>query len=69
MTDTALLKSAIDKSGYKLGYIADQMGIARNTLYRKVNGKSDFTAEQMNDICKLLRIQARDRPRIFYPKQ
>ena len=36
-------KERVENSGLKLGYIAEQMGISRKTLWNKINGNSSFT--------------------------
>lgn len=38
-------KQRVENSGLKLGYVAEQMGVSRQTLWAKLNGKSRLTVE------------------------
>ena len=44
MTNTELLKDKIEKSGYKLKYIAEQIGITYYGFLKKVNNETEFKA-------------------------
>ena len=66
MTNTSLLKEYIMSSGYKIGYLAEQLGITTHSLSRKINGKNEFKASEIDTLCKLLKIGARDRASIFF---
>ena len=67
MTDTALLKARIQKSGYKIGYIADQMGLSRQGLYHKINDRHEFTTGEVQKLCELLGIDTlEERSNIFF---
>ena len=57
MTNTSLLKDYIRKSGLKLTYIAERLGVSRYTLYRKINGLMDFTQHEITAMCELLGIK------------
>ena len=66
MTNTTLLEQYIEKSGYKKSYIAAQLGITAYAFSLKVNNKSEFKANEIDILCKLLNIGVRDRMRIFF---
>lgn len=66
MTNTALLKEYIAKSGYKMSFIAKALGITSYALSLKINNKSEFKANEIDILCKLLNIGIRDRMRIFF---
>mgnify|MGYP003312008340 CR=1 FL=1 len=66
MTNTALLKEYIAKSGYKLSFIAKALGITAYALSLKINNKNEFKANEIDILCKLLSIGIRDRMRIFF---
>lgn len=68
MTNTSLLEQYIDKSGYKKSYIAEQLGLTSYGFTLKVNNKSEFKASEMTILCKLLKINARDKELIFFAK-
>ena len=66
MTNAALLKEYIAKSGYKMSFIAKALGITAYALTLKINNKSEFKANEIDILCKLLNIGIRDRMRIFF---
>ena len=66
MTNTELLKDYISKSGYKLGYLANQVGISRFSLTQKINNKSEFKANEMDALSRLLGIKNKEQ--IFFAK-
>lgn len=67
MTDTVLLKDRIRKSGYKIGYLAEQMGLSRQGLYHKINDKHEFTTGEVQKLCELLGIDSlEERSKIFF---
>ena len=67
MTDTELLKSWIDKSGYKRKYIADMLGLTTYSLQMKVENRVEFKPSEINKLCALLKITSlRDKERIFF---
>ncbi len=68
MTNTALLEQYIEKSGYKKSFIAEQLGITAYGFSLKVNNNSEFKASEMSILCKLLKINARDKEAIFFAK-
>lgn len=66
MTNTKLLREKIEASGLKLQYIADQLGITRFGLYKKLQDGSEFKPSQIVILCELLRIEtAEEREQIF----
>ena len=66
MTNTALLKESIERSGYKMSHIAAQLGITAYALSLKINNKSEFKANEINILCNLLKIGVSDRMSIFF---
>lgn len=56
MTNTKLLNEKIAESGLKLSFIADQMGISRSALWKKINNKSPFNQYEIEKLCKILKI-------------
>ncbi len=56
MTDTNGLNELINKSGYKKGWISEQIGLSRNCLSLKINNKNQFTADEIQKLCKILNI-------------
>lgn len=68
MTNTSLLKDYIKKSGYKITFLAKQLGITEHSLSRKVNGKNEFKASEIETLCGILKIGTKDRMSIFFAK-
>lgn len=69
MTDTVLLRKIIEKSGYKLQYIAEQIGISRQALSMKINNDSEFTTSEVEKLCNVLKITSlKERYDIFFAK-
>ena len=56
MVNTSKLNQRIDESGLKRGYIAESLGITRQSLFSKVNNSTEFLSSEVQDLCKLLGI-------------
>lgn len=65
MTNTRLLRELIDAKGLKLCYIADQLGISRFGLHKKMQNQSEFKPSEIKRICEILGITAAEREKIF----
>ena len=65
MTNATLLKAKIDASGYKIKYIAAQIGLSYQGFLNKIRNKTDFTAPEIKGLCELLRIEPEEMERIF----
>lgn len=66
MVDTELLEKAIQQSGLKKGYIAEQLGMTRATLRAKTYNETEFTASEIRDLCLLLSLNRESRDAIFF---
>ena len=69
MTKTPLLKDYIKRSGYKITHLAQQLGITEHSMSRKINGKNEFKASEIDVLCKLLKIGIKDRMAIFFANE
>jgi len=58
VTDTLLLREIIRKSGYKLNYIANCLGLSPYGFSRKLNNQSEFTISEVDRLCELLHIDS-----------
>lgn len=63
--DVELLNEYIDKSGLKLGYIIDKLGISRQAFDKKMKNVNRFRASEVYVLCDLLKISENDKPKIF----
>ena len=68
MTNTSLLEQYIEHSGYKKSYIAQKIGRTAYSFSLKCNNKSEFTASEIEILCKLLGIGVKERMAIFFAK-
>ena len=69
MTNTDLLKEKIEKSGLKMGFIADFVGISRQLLWKKVNNLTAFNQYEIDKMCEVLRITSlKEKEAIFFAK-
>ena len=67
MVNTAELNKLINESGLKREYIAQRVGITRQSLYSKIQGDNDFTVLEVIILCEVLGIRRlSDRNRIFF---
>lgn len=67
MTNTALIKDIISKSGLKLEFLAGKCGITRQALSNKIANRSEFTAREIGVLCQELKIcDLEEKERIFY---
>ena len=67
MTNTELLKEKIEQSGYKLKYVAAQLGITYYGFLKKINNETEFKASEIKTLC-CLRLQRQKKNRFFLPK-
>lgn len=68
MTNTELLRDAIKRRGLKIGWIAEQMGIAPWSFTRKMTNVTEFTGREIQLCSALLGIGKRERNAIFFAK-
>ena len=58
MTNTELLFEAIQAKGYKKQYVAQSLGISRNSFYKKAKNLIPFSTKEIMHLCKLLDISS-----------
>lgn len=70
MTDTALLREKIQKSGYKIKFIAETVGLSYFGFLRKMQNDSDFRTGEVDSLCRLLHIDSlEEKERIFFAQK
>ena len=70
MTDTELLMEYVKKSGLKLLYIAECLGLSRYGLAKKINNETEFKASEIEKMCEILHIDSmEERKKIFFAKE
>lgn len=63
--DTALLNSYIEKSGLKISYLTEQLGISRQAFDMKRKNVNSFRISEVFVLCNLLGITDEDKEKIF----
>lgn len=67
MTDTLRLRRIIKESGYKYGYVADNLGISYQAFRNKITNKTEFVPTEIEKLCNLLNIkELKDKNDIFF---
>lgn len=66
MTDIELLKKAIERSGLKISFIADKMGISRQAFHVKLKSSHTFRANEILNLSKILNLSFEEREKIFF---
>ena len=64
-TNLFKLNQAIKYSGVKLTVLAYKIGISRTTLWSRLNNHSEFTPEEIKQICNLLHLNEKEKEQIF----
>ena len=69
MTDTELLQDYIDRSGLKIKFIAEKVGLTPYGFSRKRDGLSEFTPSEIAVLCDVLHIETlEERWAVFFCK-
>lgn len=66
MTDTLGLRQRIKDAGYRLGYVAEVLGISTYTLQRKLENDSEFKISEVDALAKLLKLTPAEKNRLFF---
>lgn len=70
MTDTAMLKEYIERSGLKQSFIAEKLGLSSYGFARKRDNYSEFLPSEINALCEILNIQSmEERFAIFFAQK
>lgn len=64
--DGIKLRQAIDDNGIKLKFICEKLGLSRQGLYKKMNGRSEFTVSETKEIQQILGLSNEERDAIFF---
>ena len=66
MTDTLRLRQRIKEAGYRLGYVAEVLGISQYTLQKKLDNDSEFKISEVDALSKLLGLTPREKNALFF---
>lgn len=67
--DTELLEQAIERSGLRVSYIYEQLGISRQAFDRKRKGYFSFRQSEVYVLCSLLNLSNEEKIKIFFPER
>lgn len=56
MVDKRTLTAKMIQAGYTQRSLASAMGVSKNTICEKINGRRPFNTEEVETICKILSI-------------
>lgn len=65
--DTKKFDDAVSKSGYKVSYIVDTLGISRQSYDRKRKGLNAFRKSEIFVLVNLLNLNDMEKREIFFP--
>ena len=60
VSETNHLKAMIVGAGYNITSLASAIGMGREILSARINGRTDFSRHEMNDIAKVLKRNPQD---------
>ena len=63
------LKKKIESTGLKIVFIADQLGITRESFYKKLNGSNEFKASEIRKLSEILVLSSAERDDIFFDER
>lgn len=66
VTDTAKLRQRIKDAGYRLGYVAEVLGISQYTLQKKLDNDSEFKISEVDALAKLLGLTPAEKNELFF---
>lgn len=66
MGNMKMLRSKIDETGITIVALAAKCGITRESLYNKLEGKSEFKASEIHAITCALNLKKSERDKIFF---
>lgn len=64
--NSSLLKSQIILNNKKIPDVAKKLKISKSAFYRKLNGKSEFTRKEINEIIDFLQLDENMIIKIFF---
>lgn len=66
MTNTIQLRTYIDHQGFKLGHVADVLGISSRSLRMKLNNEREFKVSEAERLSTLLQLTRDQRDACFF---
>lgn len=66
MVNTELLKTKIKKADLTVVCLAQQLGLSREGLYRKLRNRNEFKASEIQKISDILSLDSTEKADIFF---
>ena len=66
MVNYDLLRECIRKSGLRISFICDRLGLSREAFRLKMNGSREFKVSEMKILCDVLELSPDMRDAIFF---
>lgn len=66
MIDLEKLRNLIDDSGLKMNFIASELNLSRESLYYKLEGKTEFKVSEVQKLTRVLNMSNDMRNIIFF---
>lgn len=66
MTNTYELRKAIEQSGLKYKYLAEQLGLSTYGLQKKIDNVNEFKASEIEKLSDILSLSVEKRMSIFF---
>lgn len=67
--NSELLQKKIRESGFKLGYISNELNLSMYGFSRKIRNESEFKVSEMFKLCEILNLSDKERTDIFLPSE
>lgn len=66
MTNSALLRAALDSNHISICELAKALGVARYTIYKKISNRTEFKASEIQKMSDMLQLNEADKTAIFF---
>lgn len=66
MVNTQLLDEKIERSGFRIGFLIEKLGLSRNGFDKKRKGKTPFRLAEVYVLSDLLRLSESEENEIFF---
>ena len=66
MVNTQLLDEKIERSGFRIGFLIEKLGLSRNGFDKKRKGKTPFRLAEVYVLSDLLKLSESEEREIFF---
>lgn len=68
MTNSECLRKKVEDSGITFTFLAEKIGITRESLYKKMRNETEFKASEISSVAQVLRLSQKEINEIFFAK-